>query len=386
MKALHLVKTSIGATWALRLMRELVRLGVEVHVALPDGGPLVSQYESAGVTVHLLHLDFPVCRPWSWPGLFRKTRALVTSITPDVIHSHFVGTTVAARLGLGKQHPVPRVFQVPGPLHLEYMFFRKAEIALSGPRDFWIATCQRTYDRYRSSGIPAERLFLSYYGIDLDRLRMVKHGKLRTELALDWDAKIVGMVAFMYPPKLHLGQTRGIKGHEDLIDAFALCLKTIPKAVCVLVGGAWGGAAGYERRVRAYGRKKCGDRAIFLGTREDVPELYLDFDVAVHPSHSENLGGAAESLLLGVPTIATDVGGFPDLVIDGQTGWLVPPRDPSRLAQAIQEALNDPQEARQRAKTGQGRALSVLDVRQTARQVFDVYDEILARARVAAFA
>ncbi len=372
------MKTSVGAAWALRQMRELVKLGVDVHVALPDGGPLVPQYAAGGVVVHPLQVDLAAYRPGSWRRLFACTRNLVASVKPDIIHSHFVGTTATMRLALGKKHPVPRIFQVPGPLHLEHMIYRNAEIAMAGPRDFWVASCQWTRHRYIHSGIRPERVFLSYYGTDLSRFRDLKRGNLRRELGLDGSQRIAGMVAFMYPPKLYLGQTRGVKGHEDLIDAMALCRNAMPGLVCILVGGAWNGASEYEERVRAYGKKKCGNRVVFLGTREDVPQLYPDFDVAVHPSHSENLGAAGESLLLGIPTIATKVGGFPDLVIDGETGWLVPPRDPFRLAAAIQEALNQPEHAREIAMKGRDRAMRLLDVEQTAHHLYGFYCDILS--------
>ncbi len=379
MRALHLVKTSSGATWAFRQMRELVTLGVEVHVGLPDGGPLAPHYRSAGIIVHPLEIDLASARPWSWPNVFDSMRELVSRVAPDIIHSHFVGTTATARLALGKHHPVPRIFQVPGPLHLEHSVFRTCEIALAGPLDYWVASCQWTYQRYIALGIQPGRLHLSYYGTDLDSLQQVRGGHLRGELGVDHSVRIVGMVAFIYRPKWYLGQVRGIKGHEDLIDAISICRKAYPQVLCVMVGGDWNGAASYGQRVRAYARKVCGDRIIFLGTRSDVPRLYRDFDVAVHPSHSENLGGAAESLLLGVPTIATDVGGLPDLVIHGDTGWLVPPRTPRRLAEAIQEALAHPEEAGARARRGQARALGMLDVQQTSRQICDFYQKILAR-------
>ena len=66
MRVLHLVKTSVGAVWAFRQMRELVRLGVEVHAAVPPDGPLFRQYQEAGVIVHPVVLDFPVQRPQRW--------------------------------------------------------------------------------------------------------------------------------------------------------------------------------------------------------------------------------------------------------------------------------------------------------------------------------
>src|ERR1044072_2987725 len=128
---------------------------------------------------------------------------------------------------------------------------------------------------------------------------------------------------------------RGLKGHEALIDAAAILREQGHDIACVFVGGPWGASAVYERRLRDYATARLGDRGIFLGTRSDVADLYRGFDLAVHPSHSENVAGAAESLPLGVPTVATDVGGFPDLVIEGETGWLAPAQSPAALAAKI---------------------------------------------------
>jgi glycosyltransferase involved in cell wall biosynthesis len=379
LKVLHLVKTSIGARWAFLQMRELVKLGVEAHVALPPGGPLAPEYEAAGITIHPLQLDFPIRNPWRCPKVFGELRNLVSRVGPDIIHSHFVGTTLTMRLALGKTHPIPRIFQVPGPLHLEHPFFRWAEILTGGRLDYWIGSCKWTCERYRKSGISQDRLFLSYYGTDLDSFNRCEKGKLRKELGIEANIKIVGMVAFMYPPKWFLGQTRGLKGHEDLIDALAICLKTEPNIIGVFIGGAWPHhAVAYENRVRAYGRKRCGGRAIFLGTRNDVPELYPDLDVVVSPSHSENVGaGAVESLFCAVSTIATNVGGFPDLVRQGETGWLVPPRAPAQLAETILEALRDPVRSHRMAVRGQSLAKQLFDVKETARQVSEIYNEII---------
>ncbi|MDB5352388.1 MAG: glycosyl transferase family 1 [Planctomycetota bacterium] len=377
MRALHLIKTSVGASWALRQMRELVGLGVEVHAALPPGGPMIRHYEAAGVVVHSGQLDFPIRELWRWPDRRRAMRELVSRVRPDLIHSHFVGTTLTMRLALGRDHPLPRVFQVPGPLHLEHPLFRRAELRTAGPADRWIGACRWTCRRYRACGIPEDRLFLSYYGADLESFHGRAPGKLRRELGVDAGTRLVGMVAYLYAPKRFLGQARGLKGHEDFIDALALVLKREAGVLGVCIGGAWGGATAYEGRVRAYAARRLGDRLRFLGTRGDVPELYPDLDVAVHPSHSENVGGAVESLLMEVPTITTDVGGFPDLVISGETGLLVPPRDPPRLASAIREVLDDRAGARAMAARGGARARELFDARSSAAEIREIYREIL---------
>lgn len=377
MRVLHLVKTSIGAGWALLQMRELVRLGVEVHVALPPGGPLVPQYHQYGIKTHFENFDLPVKSPWLLPILIRNLRKLVREIDPDLIHSHFVGTTLTMRLALGRGHPKKRIFQVPGPLHLENILFKTLDIKSSGEQDYWVASCKLTQDVYLKEGIAPKKVFLSYYGTDLTRFLHRQPGKLKLRPPF-MKKRIVGMVALIYAPKWYLGQRRGIKGHEDLIDALKLLVPQFPDIIGVFVGGAWDKAHKYEKRVREYGHKVLKDKAIFLGTRNDVPDLYLDFDLAVHPSHSENVGGAVESFIMGVPTIATKVGGFPDIVIPGVTGWLVPPKSPAKLAEAILEALSEPVRAKEMALRGQELTRYLFDVRRTGREVYDIYNKIFA--------
>ena len=376
LRVLHLVKTSTGASWAFRQTRELVKLGIEVHVALPPNGNS-SILENSGMTVHRLQPDLPINQPWIWPRRLKQLRALISYVNPHVIHSHFVGTTLAMRLSLGKTHWTPRLFQVPGPLHLEHKFFRELDVSTAGPVDRWVASCQWTYDRYLNEGIRKDRVFLSYYGIDLNSFSNAYPGKLRCELGLASQSPLIGMVAYMYPPKHYLGQKRGIKGHEDLIDAVALCRQRLPGIKVVFIGGAWNNATGYERTIHRYARQRLGNGAIFLGTRNDVNQLYPDLDVAVHPSHSENLGGAGESLLSCIPTIATNLGGFPDIVIPNQTGWLVPAHDPVRLADTIIEVLRDPLRARRLAEAGRERVRHLLDIRENARQIKEIYDSVL---------
>lgn len=379
MRVLHLIKTSVGATWALRQMKELVNLGVEVHAAMPSGGPLIAAYADSGVTVHQVQFDFPIRRLYRYPQTFRRFRKLVKEVKPDIIHSHFLGTTFTMRLALGKNHSLPRIFQVPGPLHLEHWLFRKIETAVSSANDYWIASCQWTLNYYRYQlGISKDRTFLSYYGVDIENFKPRTHGKLRAELGVNPKTELVGSVAYMYPPKKYLGQTRGIKGHEDLIDALAICRRKGVDVKGVFIGGAWNNANNYEAKIKSYGKAKCGDNIYFLGTRNDVPDLYPDLNLVVHPSHSENVGGAVESLLLGVPTITTDVGGFTDLIINNETGFLVPPKNPEALAEKIIVALENPKRSKQMARKGMKLAKALLDVKKNSKTIHNIYCHILS--------
>ncbi|MFQ5928554.1 MAG: glycosyltransferase, partial [Acidobacteriota bacterium] len=357
MRVLHVVKTVVGATWAYYMVRVQCSLGIEVVVALPsDTEGLAPRYRECGARVIPVNLDFPTRQPWRLPAVFQASRELVEQVKPDLIHTHHVGTTCVLRLALGKSSPIPRVFRVAGSLHLEYWPFARAELALAGPRDYWIAINKSIRNSYLSLGVPPEAVFLSYTGIDLSLFQGTRTGKLRKELGLPAEMPLVGMVAYVYPPKYYLGQRRGVKGHEDFFATLCLVLKQRPDVRAVVVGGPWGNAQVYEKRLRAMGQKLCGSALTFTGFRTDVPEIYPDLDVAVLPSLSEGLPkAAAEALLSGVATVGTNVGGVPDLIRDGETGWLVPPRNPTALAQAILEVLANPEEARRR--TLQGRKL-----------------------------
>jgi glycosyltransferase involved in cell wall biosynthesis len=378
MKVLHIVKTAVGANWAYEQVRVLCSLGIEVVVALPsDTEGLAPKYRDAGAKVVAANLDFPASEPWRIPATFRACRQLVADVRPDLIHTHHVGSTFVTRLALGKNSPIPRIFQVPGPLHLEHRFFAWLDVTLAGPRDFWIATCRWTQQKYLDLGINSDRVFLSYTGTNTEPFTGVRIGVLRKQLGISADVPLVGMVAYIYAPKRFLGQWRGLKGHEDFIAALCLVRKHNPDVRAVIIGGPWGRAFRYETRLRKLGAKLCNGWLTFVGTRRDIPAIYPDLDLAVVPSYSENCGGAIEPLLSGVPVVATNVGGLPDLIQENKTGWLVPPRNPKDLAHAILEALQNPAESRRRALEGQKLARTMFEVETTGREVAAVYEKIL---------
>ncbi|XQW85406.1 glycosyltransferase [Thalassotalea piscium] len=376
MKVLHLLKTSTGATWALRQLRELVKLGVEVHVALPDG-PLIDAYQDVGVHTHLLQTAIHVKKPWKNIGLFREFRQLINDIQPDIIHSHFVATTLTMRLALGKNHPIKRIFHVPGPLHLEHKLFRNVELLTAGSADFWLASCVWTAEAYQRFGINKKRIGLVYYGVDINEFETGLSANLHHELNLASETKIIGNVAYFYAPKKHLGQKRGLKGHEDLIDAIDIVSKTHKDVVGVFVGGPWAGCQQYMDEVIQYANNKPYGRYYFLGLRRDIQHLYGDFTLAVHPSHSENVGGAVESLFCQCPTISSDVGGFPDLVKPNVTGWLTPAKNPEKLAKTLIMALEDEDQRALFAQQGRALAQEMFDVRNNAQDVYYYYNKLL---------
>jgi glycosyltransferase involved in cell wall biosynthesis len=382
MKILHIVKTVTGATWVYHQVRVLRSLGFEIVVALPSAtAGLAPKYQEAGATVIPINLDVPTKHPWQIPAVLKSCRTLVQTVCPDIIHTHHVGTTLVVRAALGKSSPIPRIFQVPGPLHLEYSFFAHLDTALAGPQDHWIAGCRWTQRKYHQLGIPSQRVFLSYPGTDLNLFTCTRKNNLRSELRLAPDTPLVGMVCYMYAPKRYLGQTTGLKGHEDFIAAFPIAKKKIPNVHGVIIGGAWNGAASYEKHLRELAHRYCNGHLTFLGTRSDVPALYPDLDLAVVPSHSENVSFAAiEPLLSGVPVVTTDVGGLPDLVQEGVSGRVIPPRNPQAIAAAIVDSLRNPAESLQFTLKGQEMARHLFDVGKTAAEVAQFYSTRISSA------
>jgi len=103
--------------------------------------------------------------------------------------------------------------------------------------------------------------------------------------------------------------------------------------------------------------------------------------LAVHPSHSENVGGAVESMYAQVATLTTDVGGFPDLVIDGETGYMVPAKSPEKLAAKIIDAIEQPIKKEKMIAKGLHKVTQVMNVQQNAKQVYDFYSQVLQQAK-----
>jgi glycosyltransferase involved in cell wall biosynthesis len=382
MKVLHIVKTAVGANWAYEQVRVLRSLGIEVVVALPSNTEgLAPKYREAGATVVRANLDFPARKPWRIPATLRACRQLVADVHPDLIHTHHVGPTFVTRLALDKNSKIPRVFGVTGTLHLEHDFFAWLDTHLAGPQDYWIATCKWTQLKYETLGTPSNRLFLAYLGTDVEKYPRTRTEILRNEFKIPPDAPLVGMVSLLYTPKWYLGSNRGHKGHEDFIVALARLREERPDVRGVMIGGTWGDGRWYENRVRRFGKKICGNDLYFTGTRTDIRTIYPDLDLAVVPTHSDGLAySVVEPLLAGVPVVATNTGGIPDLIQDGETGWLVPSRNPKALARAALEALSNPKEAQRRTARGAEAARDLLDLEKTGRELATIYDKILELA------
>jgi len=376
------VKTSHGAQWAAAQAREIAGHGVRFHVALPDtDGPAVRHWERAGATIHVV--DASLGR--SARRNFSQIRALVQSVSPDIIHCHFPTNAIAVRLALGSAHPTPRLFQVPGPLHLETGPSRWLDLVTAGPGDSWIGSSEYIARRYLKAGVRPDRVHTSYYGTDVAAARPVRTNEFRRSLGIPDDAELVGNANIMYPPKYHLGHRHGVKRHELVIESLSRVISRRPKAWGVLIGGAWGGAEWYARKLQRMADRLGGGRILMTGPQphDTILAALADFDCVVHVPSSENCGGVVEPLLCGVPVVAAAVGGIPEVIVPDRTGVLVDRPSAESVACAIEDVLERPAHHRQLAANGAARARELFDIRRTADQVFELYQSSLRVGSVA---
>lgn len=375
MKVLQLLKTNEGASWAFSQAQWLYQHGIDIITVLPTAaGGFAQRYRENRMTV--VDGDFSLFPPSSIPKKSRQLNQIVEQFQPDLIHCHFVTNAMLARIALRKSG-IPRLFQVPGPLHVENGFYRRAEIMTANGNDYWAGACRKTCELYLTEGIPDDRVFLAYYGGATCNTYKDSTNRLHDVYGIPQDCILIGMVSYFYKPKAMLLKTRGIKGHEDFIDAIALVRKQYPSVRGTIIGGPWDDAFDYVERVKAYAEIQCPGGIVFTGFRSDIKEIYRELDIAVHPSHSENLGGAAESLAAGVPTISTDVGGFPDIVVDGVSGFTVHPHCPDALSDAIIQMLRNPDLAIRMADYGRRQVGKMLDIEHTGSQILSIYRHLL---------
>src|SRR5262245_29712006 len=193
--------------------------------------------------------------------------------------------------------------------------------------------------------------------------RAKRRAALLRELNLDEGAKLIGLVARLQP----------VKGHRYFIEAASRIAAAEPEAHFLLVGD---GALRREIEGQA-ARLGVNDRVHLLGDRNDAALVPAGFDVAVSASLSEGLPNAViEAMAAGAPVVATAVGGTTELIIDGVTGFLVPPADADALARLILDTLQNPDRSSQMAAQGRRRTLSQFGMRRMVESVERLYDEI----------
>lgn len=215
-----------------------------------------------------------------------------------------------------------------------------------------IVTCgQATLENLRDKeGFPASQLVSIPTGIDFTQFRPCRtRHEVRTELGLSEDAAQTHFVILM------AAVIRAVKRHEVAIESFASFHQIHPDSILLLAG---------EGPMRAQVEAMCLCRGIsdavhFLGHREDIPDLMMASDALILTSRSEGVPQVVtQALGLGLPVIATAVGGVPELIIDNKTGLLVAAENPAQTSAAMCRLYDEPQLRERLSATGRTHALT----------------------------
>lgn len=190
--------------------------------------------------------------------------------------------------------------------------------------------------------------------------------------------------------KLRLGVFGRIEERKRLIDAVE-AVSQLDRSLdphLFIVGEAWtesGAAAERDLRSRI-SQLGIEDRITFTGYRTDIPEIMAALDVVLMPAEDEPFARVVlEGMCMGKPVIGTRSGGVPEVIVDGVSGLLVPPRDPHALANAIRSLVQDRNAATRLAENGRVRAIGEFSVESHLRRVEETYARVLGGTRASRY-
>lgn len=327
--------------------------------ALSPGGPLTSAFEAAGVPVLGVSLPAGWAR-WlrhprviAWTGLLASMLMLVWTflrLRPQVVHFFLPAAYIVGGMASLVAPPLLRVMSRRSLNHYQskHRLFRRVEHWLHPRMDLVCGNSIAVVRDLRSEGVSADRLRLIYNGIETSRFRAERsRAEVRAELGIDDGTVVMVMVANLI----------SYKGHADLIQALSGVQASLPaRWTCVCVGRDDGIGAALEDQALAAG---IGGNMRFTGSRKDVPDLLAAADVGVLCSHEEGFSNAViEGMVSSLPMVVTDVGGNAEAVLHGETGLVVPARNPAALGDALLRICSDPE---QRARMGHAGRQRVLD-------------------------
>jgi len=214
------------------------------------------------------------------------------------------------------------------------------------------------------AGIPQNKISVVYSGIDTEKFDSISDTRyLYEEFNLSKYTPIIGTVA-------HLADH---KGHKYLFSAVPEVLKTFPNALFLIIG-----EGELERALKKQVKKlDITKNVIFAGFRKDIGELLSIMDLFVLPSHLEGLcTSLMDAMLMKLPVVATTAGGIPEVVVDKETGILVPPKSPKVLADAIIQLLSNKEAAKEMGEKGLKRVKTVFNVSRMIGGTEKVYMQI----------
>ncbi|NTU72331.1 MAG: glycosyltransferase family 4 protein [Coriobacteriia bacterium] len=339
MRVLMVVRPASGGMkeHVLALVRGLVARGHEVELAAPASSGITDAARAAGITVRDVPIAGPL-HPIQDPRAVRALSRLVSSGGFDVVHAHgfkagFIGRLAVRASGTkvpfivtAHNHVLTRT-DTPAATRWRY---RTVERSLERYVSRYIAVSESIgHELTDAYDLPAEKVVVVRNGVDVTPfLEPQDPDAARVALGVPVDSLVVGLAA----------RFSAQKGLRDLVAATPELVRRLP-GVRIVIGGS--GPLESELRGQAVALG-VADSIVWPGHVLDMPRFLAALDVFVSPATTEAFGIALiEAAAAGVPTIATRVGGVPEVILDGETGLLVAPHDPTALAQAIVGLLDD---------------------------------------------
>ena len=345
-----------------RIDRE--RFAVEIACFRAEG-QFWPEVRALGWPVHELRVGRRIYDASGFRGLLRLVGA-VRRFRPDVIHGYLFGPNLFAVLA-GRTCGVPVVavakrnvdaFETPRQQRVQRFVHRAATHVT--------AVSETVAGTVVAMGVPRARVTVIPNGVDVARFGAASGD--RASLGAANGEAVIGSV----------GCLAARKDYGTLLEALARLEARGRRFHATLVGDGPDRAA-LEARARALGLDR---RLTFLGERPDVEKLLPAMDVFVLSSREEGIPNSLlEAMAAGRPAVATAVGGTPEVLDDGVTGWLVPPSDPVALAGALECVLDDPEEAAKRGAAAHRVTLERRSIDAMVRRHEEFYRTALAERR-----
>lgn len=312
--------------------------GIRVLAVLFRPGWLKDSLERVGVEVNVC----PMKGMFDWRWVLYVVN-LVRSRQAELIHAHEFTANVYGVLA-GRLAGVPVVATVHGKNYYWECLRRRMAYRQVARFGRMVAVSKDLKEfLVRQVNIPSDRIDVIYNGIVAKPAEVSTTRVLAlSALGLDEHTRVIGSVGSLYI----------VKGHEYLIRALPAIVQAYPNVALVLIG-----RGEQEPVLRRLSKDlEVEEHVRFLGFRSDVATILAGIEIFVLPSLSEGLSVALlEAMAAGRPIVASRVGGNPEVVVDGETGFLVDPRDSGALAERIVELLNDSQKAKEFGESGRKR-------------------------------
>lgn len=340
--------------------------GYDITVAVPNDGDYYAWFQEAGAKMINLRL-----KPYSFSALL-KLNKLVKEQKYQLVHSHGKGAGMYAR-PLKVLNPSIKVVHTFHGIYVEAYkpLFRRVYCTIEHMLKHWtdIFLCVSESEKEESLRLKfvfPERVRVICNGVNPNLFRNIEidRRKYLKEWGFPEEAFVIGCVA----------RLERMKGHPCLIQAFAQVQRKYPKSRLLLVGDGPDRVLA-EQEVKSLGLE---DKVCFAGFRHDIPQVLTACDIFVSASLKEGMPYTLiEAQAAGVPVVATDVIGNKDVIVDHETGLLVPAENPQKMAEAIVYMIEHQGHAKMLAKKGQNRVDSYFTVDSVTRQLFDIYKELM---------